>query len=434
MLYDAVVDAGGNGDFRSIQKAIDAGRTRIFVRAGTYVLDDDIVLDSNMMIVGESKYTTIIDCNGSNQIKAVGDTPYETGTVSVTQGSDTITGSGTSWQSNLEVGDYIVFANAVHVISAINSDTELEISVSYWGATQSGLSYHAGAFKNNINIQNIKITGQSISDSTHRGALEMKNIVNSYVSDLVAKDNDLNYSYGIKWEYVFNSILTKSDFQGNELGFGGEYVYYSNIDNLIVRNNKLGGFWMDNSWYNTVSNVSSGANWSSPATDSFGAENGGYNTFNNIISIFGTIGIGDYYTEHNQWTNITAARSSIEGILINGSFDCKIVGFNSVLNGAEGLNIYGGTRCLFSNGTLKDNSQIANNTYSEISLTGTSTKNIIADNNIYCSATNKAKYGIREDSSNDDYNNIHGNTVEGAATTNISTQGANTISNDNQDI
>ena len=60
-LFEAVVDATGAGDYKSIQDALDAGNNRIFVRSGTYIIDSVISIDKdNVFIVGENKFNTIL--------------------------------------------------------------------------------------------------------------------------------------------------------------------------------------------------------------------------------------------------------------------------------------------------------------------------------------------------------------------------------------
>jgi hypothetical protein len=58
-----------------------------------------------------------------------------TGTVSVTNGNGTVTGSGTQFLSNLVVGDYIVIRGQSYKVLTITSDTQLFISPEYRGTT-----------------------------------------------------------------------------------------------------------------------------------------------------------------------------------------------------------------------------------------------------------------------------------------------------------
>src|SRR3990167_7598872 len=68
--------------------------------------------------------------------------PYETGTVAMTNGSKTITGTGTTWTSAM-VGRKIRFnnENAYYRIAAFVSTTELTLEVIYQGTTDTDATY-----------------------------------------------------------------------------------------------------------------------------------------------------------------------------------------------------------------------------------------------------------------------------------------------------
>jgi len=68
---------------------------------------------------------------------------YQTGTVSVTQNTNIIAGVGTSWLSNVAIGASFKVAGvpALYSIIAVDSNTQLQISPNYAGATVSGGSY-----------------------------------------------------------------------------------------------------------------------------------------------------------------------------------------------------------------------------------------------------------------------------------------------------
>lgn len=81
--------------------------------------------------------------NESDYYNFVTVAPYTTGTVSVTEGSDTITGSGTSW--NMAWTSERAFATATddvaYRISAVASTTSATLDTVYVGATDSGEAY-----------------------------------------------------------------------------------------------------------------------------------------------------------------------------------------------------------------------------------------------------------------------------------------------------
>jgi len=68
---------------------------------------------------------------------------YKTGTVSVTNGSATVTGSGTLWSGEIAAGDLftIVGDNAWYEVASVGSNTSLTLSANYAGTTGSGKSY-----------------------------------------------------------------------------------------------------------------------------------------------------------------------------------------------------------------------------------------------------------------------------------------------------
>jgi len=68
---------------------------------------------------------------------------YKAGTVEVVNASNVVTGSGTEWLDNAAVGNSFLISgeDAVYSITAVNSDTELELSVNYGGSSGSGKEY-----------------------------------------------------------------------------------------------------------------------------------------------------------------------------------------------------------------------------------------------------------------------------------------------------
>lgn len=100
-------------------------------------------------------------------------------------------------------------------------------------------------------------------------------------------------------------------------------------------------------------------------------------------------------------------------------------------NGWEGANILRSSYNKIIGNTLRNNGQATHNTYTEIRLHQVTTGqpsmyNIVSGNTILIDAAIKAKYGIAEGNSEDNYNLVTGNIVTGAATANGNFYGANT--------
>lgn len=83
---------------------------------------------------GTFKNNTCRNCNTS------GGTTYATGTLSATNGSATLTGSGTTWISGMVNGG-ITIAGTTYQILSRSSNTSITLTVPYAGTSGSGLSY-----------------------------------------------------------------------------------------------------------------------------------------------------------------------------------------------------------------------------------------------------------------------------------------------------
>lgn len=68
---------------------------------------------------------------------------YKTGTVSVTNGSQIVTGLGTSWLTEVTTGDILIILDdgVWYEVASITNDTSLALSANYAGTTGSGLTY-----------------------------------------------------------------------------------------------------------------------------------------------------------------------------------------------------------------------------------------------------------------------------------------------------
>lgn len=66
---------------------------------------------------------------------------YDTGTISVTNGSAAVTGTGTLWQSVAEVGDWIHAGGGIGLVETVNSDTSITLQMPWAGSTLSGAAY-----------------------------------------------------------------------------------------------------------------------------------------------------------------------------------------------------------------------------------------------------------------------------------------------------
>lgn len=68
---------------------------------------------------------------------------YKTGTVSVTNGSPDIVGTGTEWLATVTVGSMFSLqgSGVPYIVGSVDSDTEITLTSNYAGSTLSGQSY-----------------------------------------------------------------------------------------------------------------------------------------------------------------------------------------------------------------------------------------------------------------------------------------------------
>lgn len=68
---------------------------------------------------------------------------YQVGTVDVVNGSSTVDGNGTVWNTNVVAGDLFKVSgeSAIYVIATVVSDTEITLESNYAGGTDTGVSY-----------------------------------------------------------------------------------------------------------------------------------------------------------------------------------------------------------------------------------------------------------------------------------------------------
>jgi hypothetical protein len=96
---------------------------------------------------------------------------YTTGTVTVTEGSRAVTGSGTSWLANGDAGSLLTVAGLDQAVASIDTNTTLTLALPWVGSTASGASYVLG--------QRVLTTGPGDPGQTIRAAVANRLLVAS---------------------------------------------------------------------------------------------------------------------------------------------------------------------------------------------------------------------------------------------------------------
>lgn len=228
----AVSPPSQGGQPGDIQKAIDRIRLLggvVTLRNGTYIESADITIPSNVTLVGESFGGVTIAFTGPYSIKASGSSPYSTGTIALTPGSATVTGTGTSWSSNLTSGHKIKINGLPYQIANVSSDTSLILTEKYVGAPVSGLSYLAAIFADKVQLENIVIVSQAGSSG----------IVMQY-TDLATFKNVVCPSPSVNGLTISDSARLRTDqFIIDGAGVSGikaTSTDYMNLDTTVISN------------------------------------------------------------------------------------------------------------------------------------------------------------------------------------------------------
>ena len=124
------------------------------------------------------------------------DTPPLTGTISVTNGSTTVEGSGTAFTTELEVGESIIINDVAYFIESITDDDTLFLTEAYDDLTQSGITAITRTSKltGTIGVTNNSVTvngsGTSFTTELQRGeSIEIEGV--AYVIDAIVSDTEL---------------------------------------------------------------------------------------------------------------------------------------------------------------------------------------------------------------------------------------------------
>lgn len=111
----------------------------------TWADHETLCVAGREILIGRDRGYSILKWAGSSKAD------YSTGTVSTTSGDNTITGSGTTWTTNIESGQYIHMYKSgssldgrYFLVTSVDSDTSIEVDVAP-DETVSGLAYVATA-------------------------------------------------------------------------------------------------------------------------------------------------------------------------------------------------------------------------------------------------------------------------------------------------
>lgn len=158
-IYDAIISTvGDEGDYTSIEDAINAGACTLFIKDGVYNEVASSVLGDNCALYGESSGVVITYPSGLGLIVDGGGVDNSAGTISVNKGSNIVTGLGTSFALS-DVGRTINIGTDFFTISAYTSLTQITIDKKWNGDSTTGLSYTIRDYTKGVILDTINIIG-----------------------------------------------------------------------------------------------------------------------------------------------------------------------------------------------------------------------------------------------------------------------------------
>jgi hypothetical protein len=157
-VYDAYVQAG--------QRTLALSGSNVYALNGTTPVNLGAAGFSATQMRAEGIAGTIVAGSSAGVAFYGGSlktSAYSTGTASVTAGSKTVTGSGTTWTGNVDVGMLIMFTGggSMGVVASVDSTTQVTLRDNWGGATVAGVTYSLAAIQGPIAIANAHVAAVS---------------------------------------------------------------------------------------------------------------------------------------------------------------------------------------------------------------------------------------------------------------------------------
>ncbi len=427
----AVVAADGSGDYTTIGAALTANERTIFVKNGTYTETTDLTLGVDPSVAplgttihGESKEGVLVNL-GANQIIFSNDsTAIESaGTVTMVNGSKTITGSGTTFTNITDKQPFIIIDGQILEVASIETTISLTLASTAPFTQATGMNYALFGC-NNI--------GSGLSDMTIASTFTTSN------TPIIEVNGVFNFINNIRLESTVN--FSVNGIRLNDTS-AGTYITNSNIEVKAASIRIVDSF----------SNVIEGNILHGGLIDVSGADKGEYNKITNNTFYFQGGNLIQILSDHTNFSNNTLLRPESDGISITASF-CQIR--NNIIKspGTIGINHNSGAYNVIDGNIIDDpgtlgldctdmdrcsvtNNKIKNPTIG-IKLDTDSDKNTIAGNHIFNASDNAIEIiGNLNTISNNTIdttgnsaielvscsdNTVSGNTITGAGDINIS--------------
>lgn len=329
----------------------------VYLTKGFFEFFEDIVVPSNMQILGLGPSDSILAFSGNFGLITQSSGLYTTGTI-VSIVGNVVTGLGTSWLENVSVGQSLFVGTQWYPIADIPNDTTIILGQDYSDDVSLPTTYRIATITTDITLGNFAVQGSSgmgisISDAEVI-SIENVNSVENNVGFAFTNVSQLfldrmlaavNVSDGIQ---VTNVGL--SDWSAvNAVSNGGNAITMKNVESI-------GGGPI-----NVSGNVGDGLNVTDASNMAFfGTLNG--NGGNGVQIVAGGVA--------SQIYNSSIEGNTANGILFTASAEVMKVYANTIgSNGAYGMSIADAS----SSGNIISINSFSGNTSGEVSDSGTGT-------------------------------------------------------------
>lgn len=321
---------------------------------------------------------------------------YKTGTISVTQNSKSVTGSGTSWNANAAAGQTILINGAPYIIDTVNSNTSITLLDFFRGNTQAGLFYEILSFIENITLQDFNII-----NCEEDGAVNFRCVSNSLIENVEVH----GCSDGFYLTFCNNVTIQRNDSSNNmfDSGASGMWIVYSTRCNILY-NNFSGNYFHGiatqsaNFFCNFIGNTCNNNGSGGLVLNALGTTGFGNSIIGNKCVGNKSTGLTISNTSHYTASDNVCAQNGVNGISCEKNNFCVIKGNQCFSNGDSGIKTFVTTN--ISSRCVIDSNVCYNNTTYGILIAAGCVKNIVTSNIIYSNGTNLQDSGTSTTAAN----------------------------------
>lgn len=250
-VYDAIVDINGEGDFTSIQEALDSGANKIFIKNGTYTISTSLkITRDGINLVGESNEKTILDGSSVSNIIEIGSLSSSANEFLI-ENFNFYGDIGTNGILIYKTSNSQIIKNKFDSINTcINADNLSEYSNIFINNNIFNNVVIAAYFDGNVNsVNNLIITNNYILSTGSSYGFYLFRCDYSVISNNIFNNCNGAITTGSSRNNIINNIIYNSTLYA--IYILGDYI---NVNNNIISSTNTHGIIIDRSHYCNICN------------------------------------------------------------------------------------------------------------------------------------------------------------------------------------